>query len=113
VIIILVPVIGLLVGVAAFVLAVVIPNRTPPELRGDWWSRFETEFRAYARQAAPRRTPEANDGTGKPLLADLPGDRASALVGESAALERLARVRQAVDSRSAARGLTRRAVKQT
>jgi hypothetical protein len=58
-VIILVPVIGLLVGVAAFLLAVVIPNRTPPELRGDWWGRFETEFRAYAREAAPRRSPRS------------------------------------------------------
>ena len=26
--------------------------RTPRELRGDWWDRFEREFRAYARRAA-------------------------------------------------------------
>ena len=25
---------------------------TPHELRGDWWSRFESEFRAYARRSA-------------------------------------------------------------
>lgn len=23
-------------------------SRTPAELRGDWWARFEEEFRAYA-----------------------------------------------------------------
>lgn len=35
-------------------------RRTPPELRGDWWTPFERDFRAYASQAArgsraPRR----------------------------------------------------------
>lgn len=30
-------------------------HRTPPELRGDWWGRFEREFRAYA--ARPARAP--------------------------------------------------------
>jgi hypothetical protein len=30
-------------------------HRTPPELRGDWWARFEREFRAYA--ARPSRPP--------------------------------------------------------
>jgi hypothetical protein len=29
-------------------------HRTPAELRGEWWSRFESEFRAYADQAARR-----------------------------------------------------------
>lgn len=29
-------------------------RRTPRELRGDWWSDFEREFRAYARAAAKR-----------------------------------------------------------
>jgi hypothetical protein len=27
-------------------------RRTPPELRGDWWTSFERDFRAYAREAA-------------------------------------------------------------
>ncbi|MBV9006733.1 MAG: hypothetical protein JOZ98_23155 [Solirubrobacterales bacterium] len=27
-------------------------RRTPPELRGDWWPQFESEFRAYAERAA-------------------------------------------------------------
>jgi hypothetical protein len=30
-------------------------RRTPLELRGDWWVRFEREFRAYA--DARERTP--------------------------------------------------------
>jgi hypothetical protein len=33
-------------------------SRTPDELRGDWWTEFEREFRAYARTSArfqPRR----------------------------------------------------------
>jgi hypothetical protein len=25
-------------------------RRTPPELRGDWWTSFEREFREYARR---------------------------------------------------------------
>jgi hypothetical protein len=28
-------------------------RRTPPELRGDWWERFEHEFRAYAARSTP------------------------------------------------------------
>lgn len=36
---------------------VIRKHRTPPELRGDWWTRFEGEFRTYAERAAksPRR----------------------------------------------------------
>jgi hypothetical protein len=31
-------------------------RRRPRELRGDWWTGFEQEFRAYAsKAAAPRR----------------------------------------------------------
>ncbi|HSC04961.1 MAG TPA: hypothetical protein VLC49_16640 [Solirubrobacteraceae bacterium] len=30
-------------------------RRTPRELRGDWWTPFEREFRAYAGQAARQR----------------------------------------------------------
>jgi hypothetical protein len=32
-----------------------LERRPPPELRGDWWSSFERQFRAYARggRAAP------------------------------------------------------------
>lgn len=28
-------------------------RRRPHELRGDWWARFEHEFRAYAKAASP------------------------------------------------------------
>jgi hypothetical protein len=37
------------------ILVTVRRRRTPPELRGDWWTPFEREFRAYARQAARQR----------------------------------------------------------
>jgi hypothetical protein len=26
-------------------------RRTPPELRGEWWPRFESELRAYAERS--------------------------------------------------------------
>ena len=39
---------------AGAILAAVRRRRTPPELRGDWWTPFEHEFRAYARQVASR-----------------------------------------------------------
>jgi hypothetical protein len=42
---------ALVAGTCAITLAV-RRRRTPPELRGDWWTPFEREFRAYARQAA-------------------------------------------------------------
>jgi hypothetical protein len=28
-------------------------RRKPAELRGDWWTRFERDFRAYAATATP------------------------------------------------------------
>jgi cytochrome c oxidase assembly factor CtaG len=31
-------------------------RRTPPELRGDWWRRFEADFRAYATRTADRQS---------------------------------------------------------
>ena len=34
-------------GTAA-IFAAIRRMRTPAELRGDWWSEFEREFRAYA-----------------------------------------------------------------
>jgi hypothetical protein len=50
---------AVLVGLAAalvvfgyFVVTAVRPNWTPPEVRGDWWTRFEREFRDYASTAA-------------------------------------------------------------
>jgi hypothetical protein len=30
-------------------------RRRPRELRGDWWGRFERQFRVYARTAQPRQ----------------------------------------------------------
>jgi hypothetical protein len=49
----------LIVGIVASVALIVCVlwlgwrwNRTPPELRGDWWPGFEREFRAYAEAAA-------------------------------------------------------------
>jgi hypothetical protein len=39
-------------GGTCVILLMVWRRRTPPELRGDWWSGFEREFRAYASQAA-------------------------------------------------------------
>jgi hypothetical protein len=47
----------LVVGVAAgayFGSPVRRELRTPAELRGDWWTGFEREFRAYERAAARR-----------------------------------------------------------
>jgi hypothetical protein len=35
-------------------------NRTPRELRGDWWSKFEREFRAYASQQQGNRPKRPN-----------------------------------------------------
>ena len=34
------------------ILAALRRLRTPPELRGDWWTEFERDFRAYASRAA-------------------------------------------------------------
>jgi len=47
----LVVVLGVTAGTCT-ILAVLRRIRTPRELRGDWWSKFEREFRAYASQAA-------------------------------------------------------------
>ncbi len=53
--------------VIAIVIAVVIAayfglrverwRRTPRELRGDWWTEFEAEFRAYAGRSELTRRP--------------------------------------------------------
>ena len=40
-----------LVVLGYFVVTALRPNWTPPEVRGDWWTRFEREFRDYARTA--------------------------------------------------------------
>lgn len=69
------PTIGLLVlGVAIaaigarLLLASWHRHRTPPELRGDWWARFEGGFRAYtefASKADRKGKPQAR-GTRSP-----------------------------------------------
>ena len=41
---------ALAIGTCA-ILAAVRYRRTPTELRGDWWTPFEREFRAYAKQS--------------------------------------------------------------
>lgn len=43
-----------LAGGIGALLSTVRRRRTPAELRGDWWTPFEREFRAYAQQAARR-----------------------------------------------------------
>jgi hypothetical protein len=50
----LIVILGAVAGAYA-ILVTVRRRRTPPELRGDWWTPFEREFRAYARQAARQR----------------------------------------------------------
>ncbi len=37
---------------ALLLVGLIAGHRKPPELRGDWWAKFERDFRAYARQAA-------------------------------------------------------------
>jgi hypothetical protein len=44
-----------------FVVSVWRSGRVPAELRGDWWSRFERDFRAYAAWAAEQRRRGAKD----------------------------------------------------
>lgn len=44
-----------LAGGAGAILFALHRRRTPRELRGDWWTPFEREFRAYASQAARQR----------------------------------------------------------
>jgi hypothetical protein len=44
-------------GTCAIALAI-RRHRTPPDLRGDWWTPFEREFRAYASQVAAARERE-------------------------------------------------------
>ena len=41
-------------------------RRTPADLRGDWWTSFEREFRAYAREMT---SPQRTEGRGR----DQPG----------------------------------------
>jgi hypothetical protein len=51
----LVLVILVLASGAGAILVTLHRRRTPRELRGDWWTPFEREFRDYARQAARQR----------------------------------------------------------
>lgn len=44
-----------LAGGAGAIFFAVHRRRTPRELRGDWWTPFEAEFRAYAMQTARQR----------------------------------------------------------
>jgi len=54
------PVLALVIVVLAVacgtgaILPAVQRRRTPRELRGDWWTPFEREFRAYTREVAGR-----------------------------------------------------------
>ena len=41
-------------------------QRTPPDLRGNWWADFERQFRAYAAEANPPRRTERTDKPAKP-----------------------------------------------
>jgi hypothetical protein len=53
----LVVLVATLVAVVAIALVVqeVRLRRPPPELKGDWWTAFEHEFRAYAREVERSR----------------------------------------------------------
>jgi hypothetical protein len=44
---------------AGVLLTLVFKHRTPRELRGDWWARFERDFGAYV---ARRRPPSPDAG---------------------------------------------------
>ncbi len=48
----------LAIAVGAVAIVAAHHRRTPPELRGDWWTPFEREFRAFARQQAASRDRE-------------------------------------------------------
>lgn len=55
--------------IACLLLSTWCRRRTPPELRGDWWPRFEAEFRAYAERAASaasRNRDHTRDGKSSP-----------------------------------------------
>ncbi len=39
-----------LVAIVAFAYRAKQRDQTPEDLRGDWWSRFEADFREYARR---------------------------------------------------------------
>lgn len=55
---------ALILGLCVYVgIRQVAQRRTPVELRGDWWSGFERDFRAYATHTARRpRRPQRPHG---------------------------------------------------
>jgi uncharacterized lipoprotein YddW (UPF0748 family) len=55
-------VVAVVVGVAAYAMRMKSRRETPEELRGDWWSRFEADFRAYARRWEIEHAPERHRG---------------------------------------------------
>jgi hypothetical protein len=64
----------ILIGIAVLATPLVIAawreHRTPPELRDDWWPRFESQFRAYAERTAhgvsdPKRATDARRAAGE------------------------------------------------
>ena len=54
------PVVALVLALVAVIIGLVgicqaiREHRTPKELRGNWWSRFEREFRAYENRMRAR-----------------------------------------------------------
>ncbi len=46
--------IGLAVALTAFAMITAHRRESPKQLRGDWWSEFEREFRAYAERTTRR-----------------------------------------------------------
>ncbi len=50
--IVLVVVVLLVVGLGVGLMRLAWSRSRPPELRGDWWKRFERDFRAYAQRRA-------------------------------------------------------------
>ncbi len=64
---------GLVAAVAVVVALLVVAvrrHRTPAELRGDWWSQFERDFRSYAacgqRPSGPARWYRRDDTRSSP-----------------------------------------------
>jgi hypothetical protein len=49
-------VVGVVIG-SCLALRINRRRRTPAELRGDWWARFEDEFRAYTTRLERSRRP--------------------------------------------------------
>jgi len=85
-----------LIGVVMYALRVKRLRNTPEELCGDWWPRFEAEFRAYVvdreglgrarreRGSPPRRTPRHTHRT-DPLAGAAPSEVRAAQLARLAA----------------------------